>query len=150
MVGACYRDAGDRGVVERVHLSVNTHHLPISQLCPDPVLARVLQRPKILENPRNPKGNMSAWLISVFWPCMMMLRACIARIYQAFLTMSAVLHQILATLQRSTSIPPEIPDKKLRFWTTYKDIAGDFDAEFLLKYDGDMDTCMIFVSGSFL
>lgn len=69
--------------------------------------------------------------------------------YGAYLTMTAILQQILVTLQRSTSIPPEILDTKLRFWTTYKDIAEDFDAEFLLKYGGDLDTCMIFVSCGF-
>lgn len=79
-----------------------------------------------------------------------MLRVCVRRMYGLFFTMSVALQQILVTLQRSTSIPPEILDAKLRFWTTYKDIAEDFDSEFLLKYVGDLDTCMIFVSRIFL
>lgn len=82
------------------------------------------------------------------WLCMI-LRVCIGSMYKTFLTMCTVLQQILAILQRSTAIPPEIVDTKLRFWTAYQIVAEEFDDEFLEKYNTDMDTAMIFVGFAF-
>ncbi|KAJ7721817.1 hypothetical protein B0H14DRAFT_2481124, partial [Mycena olivaceomarginata] len=39
---------------------------------------------------------------------------------------------------------PQSPDKKIAFWTAYKKLADEFDAELLLKYGQDLDTSLIF------
>ena len=43
-----------------------------------------------------------------------------------------------------------IVDIRERFWTTYNTAAEEYDEEFLRKYNGDMDTSMIFVSRDLL
>ena len=60
--------------------------------------------------------------------------------------MHDVVRKILDMLQRSTIANREISDPRQRFWTIYRTAAEEFDNEFLKKYDGDMDTSMIFVS----
>ena len=60
-----------------------------------------------------------------------------------------VMQKILDILQRSTIAHREIADPRQRFWTIYRTAAEEFDNEFLKKYDGDMDTSMIFVSALF-
>lgn len=57
-----------------------------------------------------------------------------------------VLHRILVLLQKSAIAHREIADPRLRLWATYKSAAEEFDNELLSKYNGDMDTSLIFVS----
>ena len=59
-----------------------------------------------------------------------------------------VVRKILDMLQRSTIVNREISDPRQRFWMIYRTAAEEFDNEFLKKYDGDMNTSMIFVSPS--
>ena len=37
-------------------------------------------------------------------------------------------------------------DKKARFYEDYRKIAGEYDREFIKKYDEDLNTTLIFVS----
>ncbi|KAJ7893515.1 hypothetical protein B0H13DRAFT_1625217, partial [Mycena leptocephala] len=39
---------------------------------------------------------------------------------------------------------PQSPDKKIAFWTAYKKLADEFDAELQGKYGQDLDTSLIF------
>ena len=53
-------------------------------------------------------------------------------------------------LKTSSIVHRNILDTRERFWTTYKKAADEYDEEFLGKYNGDMDTSMIFVSPNLL
>lgn len=50
------------------------------------------------------------------------------------------------TLKKSTIILREVADKPIRFWIKYIAEAEEYDKEFLEKYNGSMDSTMIFVS----
>ena len=41
---------------------------------------------------------------------------------------------------------PVQEDLKARFYDTYREVAKEYDGEFLKKYDEDLNTTLIFVS----
>lgn len=57
-----------------------------------------------------------------------------------------MLQQVYTLLQYSTIVSRETGDSGARFWNTYKKEAEEYDTDFLGRYNGDMDTSMIFVS----
>lgn len=57
-----------------------------------------------------------------------------------------MLQQMYTLLQYSTIVSRETGDAGVRFWSTYKKEAEEYDTDFLERYNGDMDTSMIFVS----
>lgn len=60
--------------------------------------------------------------------------------------MHTVMQEMLGILQRSTIVTHDGVDKRVRFWNKYNTVAEEHDNEFLAKYNGAMDTSMIFVS----
>ena len=43
--------------------------------------------------------------------------------------------------------PPSNVDPTTNFWTVYKKVADEHDSDLVLKYVGDLDTSLLFVSG---
>jgi len=43
-------------------------------------------------------------------------------------------------------LPPTAEDYRARFYEIYRQEAEDHDKEFIKKYDGDLNTTLIFVS----
>ena len=58
----------------------------------------------------------------------------------------STLQDILSTLKSSNIIPRLAADPTLRFWNTYQLEADEHDRELFEKYNGSMDTGLIFVS----
>lgn len=56
------------------------------------------------------------------------------------------LKKILQTLQQSTIAGRVDQDLRARFWKLYKNEAEEFHADFLRKYNGELDISLIFVS----
>ncbi|TCD62927.1 hypothetical protein EIP91_006225 [Steccherinum ochraceum] len=55
-----------------------------------------------------------------------------------------VLQEILSALKSSSIISPQASNKRMRMWHLYSKEAEDFDGELYDKYDGSMDSVMIF------
>ena len=49
---------------------------------------------------------------------------------------------------KQDAFPPNQEDHQAQFYEHYREVAGEFDKEFLKKYDEDLDTTLIFVSGT--
>ena len=48
--------------------------------------------------------------------------------------------------RKQGGLPADQEDLQAEFYTHYREVAGEFDKEFLKKYDDDLDTTLIFVS----
>ena len=60
-----------------------------------------------------------------------------------------VLVNILTTLEKSTIVPREAPDKKTRFWNVYKPHSEEYDREMYEKYNGSMNNSTVYVRCSY-
>ena len=59
--------------------------------------------------------------------------------------MIELLQKVLLILQQSTIIGRVDQDVRARFWKLYKNEAEEFHADFLRKYNGELDISLIFV-----
>ena len=52
--------------------------------------------------------------------------------------------------QNQAPPPANQEDHQAKFYKYYHEVAMEFDKEFLKKYDDDLDTTLIFVSGVYI